>query len=790
MALKASVMFIGRYGYESGESCITYAYFMQKEALNGSRRLTGILVAGSKIIRIYVLFGGKSFITFSNEPKFDALDMDVICNTSLMSYILIEKVGGNLQNDVNCSKNYKEFQLVYTNANRTSFYAGIYSTVSPREIKVLVATVSGVPMENAGELEVDTTSVEVVPNFMINSKPYVHPDCKAKEPTLELDKCPTDSDPPTVYITPGHSSIYVHRHDDVTLECSFLSFANIASFKWIKHGQTGQTILDELTNFSGVSHSVPLVVFDFIPEDVGFYQCKVSNENGENDDKVSMLIIEETPDPQIPLKKYPLNLGGDVHLECMIDVYPEVTDVWWAKDDGLIDKTDSRYSGSTPQEPSLNISTTTTDDIGYYRCCANNSIGFSCSKSIVFGYMPIITNYTHYAEGFLGKPFNITCEVKSAPRILDVKLQLKGKIIEANVFNVSTGNHQEKFTFTITNPTLQDSGNYTCNATNVHTSSISDAITLEIYGVIFDEHPDENVTFGEDISIDCAVNSHPPITQLTTITWSLNGSCININNTTKYLQPTPTELTIKHAGFSDQGTYTCAVENDYGNETSGGLWLNVIGDFPSVNSILIYDNVLHSAIVSVNESSVSTLILTCSYESFPPATDIKWEKQNGIYKPLSERATGGNSIDPNITFTSIEKSDEGNYTCLVTNAVGKGAGNSVYIQVNESLDMCTCQCSFKEKINFWKKKNFTREEMLAYMEPSLKKVLDEMKIEKDKLSQSIRKRTSAKDGRKSSTQIGIAGVVFIGATFGLIIVIDCISIKRYVQNVREAFNIT
>ncbi|VDH91350.1 Hypothetical predicted protein [Mytilus galloprovincialis] len=520
-----------------------------------------------------------------------------------------------------------------------------------------------------------------------------HPDCEAKEPTLVLDKCPTDSDPPTVYVTPGNSSIHVHRHDNVTLECSFVSLTNITSFKWTKHGQTGQTIIAEITHFSGVSHSVPLVMFDFIPEDVGTYQCNVSNENGENDDKVSILIFEETPDPQISFEKYPLNLGGDVHLECMIDVYPEVTDVWWTKDDGLIDRTDSRYSGSTPQEPSLKISTTTTDDIGYYRCCANNTKDFNCSKSIIFGFT-------------------------------------------------------------------------------------------------FHEQPDENVTFGEDISIDCAVDSHPPITQLTTITWSLNGSCININNTTKYLQPTPTELTIKNAGFSDKGTYTCAVENDKGNGTSSGLWLNVIGDFPSVNSVIIYNNVLYSTIVSLNESTVSTLILTCSYESFPPATDIKWEKQNDIYQPLSERATGGNSIDPNITFTSIEKSDEGNYTCFVTNAVGTRAGNSVYIQVNESIDMCTCQCSFKEKINFWKKKNFTQEEMLAYMEPSLKKVLDEMKLQKDKLSQSIRKRTSAKDDRKSSTQIGIAGVVFIGATFGLIIVIDIISIKRYVQNVREAFNIT
>ncbi|CAG2208746.1 unnamed protein product [Mytilus edulis] len=196
----------------------------------------------------------------------------------------------------------------------------------------------------------------------------------------------------------------------------------------------------------------------------------------------------ETPDPQIPFEKYPLNLGGDVHLECMIDVYPEVTDVWWTKDDGLIDITDSRYSGSVPEKPSLNISMTTKDDIGYYRCCANNTKDFSCSKSIVLGF-------------------------------------------------------------------------------------------------IFHEHPDANVTFGEDIFIDCAVDSHPPITQLTTITWSLNGSCININNTTKYLQPTPTELTIKMLGLVTKERTHAQLKTIKGNGTSSGLWLNVIGGYVSDSAI-------------------------------------------------------------------------------------------------------------------------------------------------------------------------------------------------------------
>lgn len=43
---------------------------------------------------------------------------------------------------------YKEFKLVYTNAERTYFYAGIYSTVTSRKMKVLVATAGNVTMDN------------------------------------------------------------------------------------------------------------------------------------------------------------------------------------------------------------------------------------------------------------------------------------------------------------------------------------------------------------------------------------------------------------------------------------------------------------------------------------------------------------------------------------------------------------------------------------------------------------------------------------------------------------------
>ena len=104
------------------------------------------------------------------------------------------------------------------------------------------------------------------------------------------------------------------------------------------------------------------------------------------------------------------------------------------------------------------------------------------SGNFFFTDAPFIINSTDYAEGFIGKSVHVNCEVKSAPKILDVTLQSERTILNADVFNISTGIHQKKFTFTINEPTLQDSGNYTCNATNEHASRMSEAITLEIYG--------------------------------------------------------------------------------------------------------------------------------------------------------------------------------------------------------------------------------------------------------------------------------------------------------------------
>ena len=102
--------------------------------------------------------------------------------------------------------------------------------------------------------------------------------------------------------------------------------------------------------------------------------------------------------------------------------------------------------------------------------------------------------------------------------------------------------------------------------------------------------------------------------------------------------------------------------------------------------------------------------------------------------------------------------------------------------------MCPCSCAYKAKLEFWKKMNFTTQQMLEYMAPLMKEVMDDMKLDKKKISKNIRKRTSAPDERKSAQQMGVVGIVVISVAFGMIIIFDILAIRRYAMLVRGIWN--
>ncbi|VDI57282.1 Hypothetical predicted protein [Mytilus galloprovincialis] len=105
---------------------------------------------------------------------------------------------------------------------------------------------------------------------------------------------------------------------------------------------------------------------------------------------------------------------------------------------------------------------------------------------------------------------------------------------------------------------------------------------------------------------------------------------------------------------------------------------------------------------------------------------------------------------------------------------------SLVLNISE-VTSCHCSCSDirRQADKFLASLyGYSKFELEQILEPILLKTKDELKLNKTKLSSYKRKRNSAQDSRKSSKQIGIIGVIFIGVVISLVILIDVVEIRQ------------
>ncbi|VDI43138.1 Hypothetical predicted protein [Mytilus galloprovincialis] len=96
--------------------------------------------------------------------------------------------------------------------------------------------------------------------------------------------------------------------------------------------------------------------------------------------------------------------------------------------------------------------------------------------------------------------------------------------------------------------------------------------------------------------------------------------------------------------------------------------------------------------------------------------------------------------------------------------------------------MQPCRCEYRRRLEHWGSKliaNKTRQELLIELESELKEIRKYLELNKTTLSSSIRKRTSAHDKRKSSERMGLAGATFICIVVGLVVLIDVLTIVKF-----------
>ncbi|CAC5357224.1 unnamed protein product [Mytilus coruscus] len=183
--------------------------------------------------------------------------------------------------------------------------------------------------------------------------------------------------------------------------------------------------------------------------------------------------------------------------------------------------------------------------------------------------------------------------------------------------------------------------------------------------------------------------------------------------------------------------------------------------------------------ITVNEGK--SVQLTCGVNNM----QTSWTRSvNNTSVKLSEY-TNVVSLT-NLVFGNVKWSDQGNYECSFTNIDGLPETKITRLFVNTSTKMCKCRCDYRRKLEYWEstiQRNQTKRELYKELEHVIRQIQDELKVNKTKLSLTIRKLTSAKDDRKTSKTIGFCGAVFISVVVGLVVFIDIVMLKQHIEKI-------
>jgi len=102
--------------------------------------------------------------------------------------------------------------------------------------------------------------------------------------------------------------------------------------------------------------------------------------------------------------------------------------------------------------------------------------------------------------------------------------------------------------------------------------------------------------------------------------------------------------------------------------------------------------------------------------------------------------------------------------------------------------MCPCDCAYQKRLDYWASQgvpNHTMEEWRVILAPVLDEIKKNLTVDKTNLSATIRKLSSAPDGRQSSKSVGFVGIALISFVCASFILIDITSIRRHMAVIRE-----
>ncbi|XP_052103233.1 hemicentin-1-like [Mytilus californianus] len=512
-------------------------------------------------------------------------------------------------------------------------------------------------------------------------------------------------------VTVLSTSYSINVGNSITLQCTVNANPTASSVTWQRNINNVATNIDmSIGRYSGSSVGSPsLVISNTVISDEGFYICTATNNVGSGQSQQTFLdVIGSIPTVTVPQSTYGVNRGSSVTLQCTYTANPAATSVIWertvANQVTTISTASNKYDGSTTQSPSLLINNTDESDEANYVCKVTNSVGTGISSSTfldVLGNVPAVTTPTAAYTVNVGDSVTITCTVTANPQHTTVYWQYiaGGSSTNVNIGGRFSGSSVSSPSLIIFNAQLSDQGSYVCYATNSVGTGQSSQVVLAVTGSI----PSVSLTqtsftgnYGDTFTLGCTVSANPAVTSVywQKVTGSTTATVDMSNSRYTGSSVSTPSLTITNLNSNDAGNYICLAVNSVGTGQSLQGPLTVIGNVP---------------IVTVSQSTYSTNIgntitLDCVVSANPAHTAVYWTRQitNGNTVTLnpasSAKYSGSTTQSPSLTISNVDTSDEGNYICHATNAVGTGQSSQTFLDVIGNIPTVTASIISSAKV--------------------------------------------------------------------------------------------
>uniref|UniRef100_A0A0N5AL87 Peroxidasin homolog n=1 Tax=Syphacia muris TaxID=451379 RepID=A0A0N5AL87_9BILA len=480
---------------------------------------------------------------------------------------------------------------------------------------------------------------------------------------------------PPRWLLDGKPEYEVKVNDAVVIDCSFQA-APKPDIVWYYQDQPLYLSENKQISPSGEK----LTIRGAQLNDGGKYTCKANNEAGSSEVDIQLKILAPPQIDKSNVIQNPLGKSGrstdfttsnlistdrhntflpSVFLECPATGIPQPT-VTWYKEGSEINFNDQRLQLNESRQ-TLIIKNVSIADEGRYYCIAENKGGKDSQQFdlevLVAPEMELDKVKTIVTKE--GKSFVLSCPVKKSTRLRSSAQILWYKenqsIDPGSQPNIKITNDDRNLH--VTNPTINDAGNYSCYVFNRAGEKHADFIVQLLQRPANDLHP--HVMHLNPITLWCTATGYPyPI-----IRWYKDGKEESSNNDDGIsILDSGQGLEIIKALPEHRGIWKCVAENDAGKaelEFSLDVW--------TIPEVTITPK-------NPERSLGDSLSLTCKAVANPPAT-LTWRKDG---QPLISSSDGAriSMKGARLDIPHLLQSHIGDYTCEANNDAGPGSATT------------------------------------------------------------------------------------------------------------------